>query len=174
MQICTSKTIPLQVGDRAIAINVNALQEDSGWGKSYNQKAFSDAHDVVLVPLFGVYKCESRSAEQLASTTVSQVLSYYAPGLRGVWADSTHERSSSTISPRLQASSLHSEQLVSIISSSPQEITSKLEQENGFANPNDERPTSSISVQVEEMGCKPEQRPNRRWNNCSYVRTHRQ
>ena len=52
VQTCTSKLIPLLHGDRAIAINVRALQEDSGFGKSWDKNAFSDAHDVVLVPLY--------------------------------------------------------------------------------------------------------------------------
>jgi hypothetical protein len=55
VQACTSKKKPLHHGDRAIAINVTALQEESGWGKSYadeeKRQSFSDAHDVVLVPL---------------------------------------------------------------------------------------------------------------------------
>ena len=50
MQSCLSKAIPRH-GDIALAINAIAFQEDSGFGKSYNSDAFSDAHDVVLVPL---------------------------------------------------------------------------------------------------------------------------
>ena len=52
VQVCTSKSIPCHKGDRAVAINVFALQEESFFGKSYQgQQAFTDAHDVVLVPL---------------------------------------------------------------------------------------------------------------------------
>ncbi len=50
LQMCTSKTIPLH-GDSAVAINVHAQQETSGHGISWNNDAFSDAHDVVLVLL---------------------------------------------------------------------------------------------------------------------------
>ena len=50
MQACLSKAIPRH-GDGALAINVVAFQEDSGFGKSWDTNAFSDAHDVVLVPL---------------------------------------------------------------------------------------------------------------------------
>ena len=51
VQVCTSKLVPKHHGDRAVAINVYALPEDSGFGKSWNEGAFTDAHDVVLVPL---------------------------------------------------------------------------------------------------------------------------
>ena len=55
VQTCESKAIPLHHGDTAIAINVLAWQEDSGWGKSHPRqnkpKPFSDGHDVVLIPV---------------------------------------------------------------------------------------------------------------------------
>ena len=52
VQVCTSKTIPRHKGDRAVAINVFALQEESFFGKSYQgMQTFTDDHDVVLVPL---------------------------------------------------------------------------------------------------------------------------
>ena len=35
VQICTSRTIPLHHGDRALVFNAFAVQEDSGWGKSH-------------------------------------------------------------------------------------------------------------------------------------------
>ena len=50
VQTCQSKTIPRH-GDNALVVNAIAFQEESGFGKSYNSKAFTDAHDVVLVPL---------------------------------------------------------------------------------------------------------------------------
>ena len=54
--MCTSKAIPKSHGDRAVAINVHAFQEDSCLGISYKknskQEVFSDAHDAVLVPLY--------------------------------------------------------------------------------------------------------------------------
>jgi hypothetical protein len=50
VQACLSKAIPLP-GDSALAMNVQAFQEDSRFGKSWDKFAFSDAHDVVLVPL---------------------------------------------------------------------------------------------------------------------------
>ena len=55
VQMCASKEMPLHHGDRAIVFNAFAAQENSGWGKSHiranESKPFSDAHDVVLVPL---------------------------------------------------------------------------------------------------------------------------
>ena len=55
VQICRSKTMPRDPGDRAIVFNALALQEESGCGKSYKRHgkpdAFSDHHDVVLVPV---------------------------------------------------------------------------------------------------------------------------
>ena len=50
VQSCQSKAIP-RPGDTALVVNAIAFQEESGFGKSYNIKAFTDAHDVVLVPL---------------------------------------------------------------------------------------------------------------------------
>jgi hypothetical protein len=80
VQVCTSKTIPCHHGDRAIAINVNALQEDSGWGKSHKRSkdlspAFSDAHDVVLVPLFWGGMRTDSSAARPVSSTISDIAS---------------------------------------------------------------------------------------------------
>ena len=55
VQMCKSKTIPINPGDRAVVVNALALQEESGCGKSYKRygkpDAFSDHHDVVLVPV---------------------------------------------------------------------------------------------------------------------------
>ena len=55
VQLCRSKTIPRNRGDRAVVFNALALQEESGCGKSYKRHgkpdAFSDDHDVVLVPV---------------------------------------------------------------------------------------------------------------------------
>ena len=55
VQVCFSKADPISNGDRAIALNVFAAQEPSGWGKSFVRAnkplPFSDAHDVVLVPI---------------------------------------------------------------------------------------------------------------------------
>ena len=55
VQVCTSKPIPFHHGDRAIVFDAFAAQDNSGWGKSHiranEPKPFSDAHDVVLVPL---------------------------------------------------------------------------------------------------------------------------
>ena len=54
VQICTSRAVPRHHGDRAVAINVRALQQDSGFGVSFKgcNNAFSDDHDVVLVPVY--------------------------------------------------------------------------------------------------------------------------
>ena len=49
VQSCQSKAIP-RPGDTTLAVNAIAFQEESGCGKSCNIKAFTDAHDVVLVP----------------------------------------------------------------------------------------------------------------------------
>ena len=55
VQSCRSKTVPRNPGDRAMVFNALALQEESGCGKSYKRHgkpdAFSDNHDVVLVPV---------------------------------------------------------------------------------------------------------------------------
>ena len=55
VQTCRSKTLLRHPGDRAIVFNALALQEESGCGKSYKRHgkpdAFSDYHDVVLVPV---------------------------------------------------------------------------------------------------------------------------
>ena len=50
VQTCHSKAIPRH-GDTALVVNAIAFREDSGFGKIYNPDAFTDAHDVVLVPL---------------------------------------------------------------------------------------------------------------------------
>ena len=50
VQTCQSKAIPRHHGDIAVVVNAIAFQEESYFGKSYNIKAFTDAHDVVLVP----------------------------------------------------------------------------------------------------------------------------
>ena len=50
VQSCQSKAIP-RPGDNALVVNAIAFQEESGFGKSYDNNAFTDAHDVVLVPL---------------------------------------------------------------------------------------------------------------------------
>jgi hypothetical protein len=55
------------INDNAIAINVLATQETSGFGVSWQSKddAFSDAHDVVLVPLhWGNHRESTNSAAQ--------------------------------------------------------------------------------------------------------------
>ena len=51
VQTCQSNTALPRTGDTALVVNAIAFQEESGFGKSYNRDAFSDAHDVVLVPL---------------------------------------------------------------------------------------------------------------------------
>ena len=55
LQICSSKATPRCSSDVAVVFNARAAQEDSGWGKTYIRAAkpppFSDAHDVVLVPI---------------------------------------------------------------------------------------------------------------------------
>ena len=55
VQTCKSKAAPRHPGDRAIVFNALALQEESGYGKSYKRDGkphpFSDHHDVVLVPV---------------------------------------------------------------------------------------------------------------------------
>ena len=71
VQVCTSKAIPIHKGDQAIVFNAYALQEASGWGKSHIHKdkppPFSDAHDVVLVPLCWDDSRTNSSAAQPAS-----------------------------------------------------------------------------------------------------------
>ena len=69
-QICRSKATPRCSSDVALVFNARAAQEDSGWGKTYIRAAkpppFSDAHDVVLVPI-----CWTRRV--LSSTSGNQV-----------------------------------------------------------------------------------------------------
>ena len=59
------KAAPLH-GDTALAVNAIAFQADSGFGNSYNAKAFSDAHGVVLVPLCLIDKRANSSVVQPA------------------------------------------------------------------------------------------------------------
>ena len=66
VQSCESKAIPRH-GDNALVVNAIAFQEESGFGKSYNSKAFTDAHDVVLVPLCLCNKGTHSSVVQPAS-----------------------------------------------------------------------------------------------------------
>ena len=67
VQICRARTMDGHINDNAIAINVLATQETSGFGVSWQSKeeAFSDAHDVVLVPLhWGNHRESTNSAAQ--------------------------------------------------------------------------------------------------------------
>ena len=67
VQICRARPMGGHKGDNAIAINVLATQETSGFGVSWQSKedAFSDAHDVVLVPLhWGNHRESKNSAAQ--------------------------------------------------------------------------------------------------------------
>ena len=48
-------------------MNATAFQEESRFGKSYNPNSFTDAHDVVLVPLHFPYKDTPSSVAQPAS-----------------------------------------------------------------------------------------------------------
>ena len=70
VQICSSKATPRCFGDVAVVFNARAAQEDSGWGKThiraFKPPPFSDAHDVVLVPI-----CWTRRV--LVSTSRAQV-----------------------------------------------------------------------------------------------------
>ena len=66
VQTCKSKDSQLH-GDIALVVNAIAFQEESGFGKSYNPNAFSDAHDVVLVPLCLCNKGTHSSVAQPAS-----------------------------------------------------------------------------------------------------------
>ena len=70
VQVCSSKATPRCVGDVALVFNARAAQEDSGWGKThiraFKPAPFSDAHDVVLVPI-----CWTRRV--LSSTSGNQV-----------------------------------------------------------------------------------------------------
>ena len=99
VQICTSKTIPLHHGDRAIVINAFALHENSGWGKSFSRTAFSDAHDVVFVPLSWAY-CMPTSATSPQREKLS-----FIPVPRGVWATSSSEWPRSTTSAQIEQQS---------------------------------------------------------------------
>ena len=66
VQSCQSKAIP-RSGDTALVVNAIAFQEESGFGKSYNSKAFTDNHDVVLAPLCLCNKGNHSSVAQPAS-----------------------------------------------------------------------------------------------------------
>ena len=66
VQSCESKTDP-RTGDTALVMNATAFQEESRFGKSYNPNSFTDAHDVVLVPLHFPYKDTPSSVAQPAS-----------------------------------------------------------------------------------------------------------
>ena len=73
MQICRSRPEGGNKADNAIAINVRAVQETSGFGRSWQSKkeAFSDGHDVVLVPIQWGNRRESKnSAAQPVSLRV--------------------------------------------------------------------------------------------------------
>lgn len=85
VQVCTSKTIPHHHGDRAIVINAFALQENSGWGKSFSRTAFTDDHDVVFVPLsWAHFMPTSPTSPQLENRS-------FTPMPRCVWAASRPE-----------------------------------------------------------------------------------
>ena len=64
VQICRARPTGGHKGDNAIAINVLATQETSGFGVSWQSKAeaFSDAHDVVLVPVHWGHRRESKNS----------------------------------------------------------------------------------------------------------------
>ena len=66
VQLCESKAAP-RTGDTALVMNATAFQEESRFGKSYNPNSFTDAHDVVLVPLHFPYKDTPSSVAQPAS-----------------------------------------------------------------------------------------------------------
>ena len=73
VQMCNSRLIGGHKGDNAIAMNVRAIQETSGFGISWQskQEACSDAHDVVLVPLHWGNRLNSKnSAAQPVSQSV--------------------------------------------------------------------------------------------------------
>jgi hypothetical protein len=73
VQICRSRSEGGHKGDNAIAINVRAVQETSGFGRSWQSKkeAFSDGHDVVLVPIqWGNGRESKNSAAQPVSVRV--------------------------------------------------------------------------------------------------------
>ena len=71
--VCASETErEITPGDRAVAFNVYAYQESSKWGKNYNAAAFSDAHDVVLVPFWwgNAEKCSADNRSHQPETHV--------------------------------------------------------------------------------------------------------
>ena len=73
--MCKSQDVGGHTRDNAIAINVQALQETSGFGCSWQSKqaVFTDGHDVVLVPLHWGNRRESEnSAAQLVSRSSQQ------------------------------------------------------------------------------------------------------
>ena len=73
VQMCRSRPIGGHKGDNAIAMNVRAIQETSGFGVSWQSKkeAFTDEHDVVFVPLHWGNRRESKnSAAQPVSQSV--------------------------------------------------------------------------------------------------------
>jgi len=97
MQICRSGAMDGHKGDNAIAINVLATQEMSGFGVSFQSKeqAFSDDHDVVLVPLHWGNRRESKnSAAQPASSSTA-----LPPGLEQKSIDSECATDANATSP---------------------------------------------------------------------------
>ena len=82
VQICRSRPEGGYKGDNAIAINVRAVQETSGFGRSWQSKkeAFSDGHDVVLVPIQWGNRRESKNS---AAQPVSQRVRIDARPTRG-------------------------------------------------------------------------------------------
>ena len=100
VQTCTSAKFPRHHGDRAIVLNAFAAQEDSRWGKHYPRagkpEPFSDAHDVVLVPVCW-RRCvspSSSSAAQPACESVHRAAKSQLP--------SAAESSSSAAQPAVQ------------------------------------------------------------------------
>ena len=81
IQICSSKATPRCSSDVALVFNASATQEDSGWGKTYIRAAkpppFSDAHDVVLVPICWTRRPLSSTSSGLETARAAKVRKTY-------------------------------------------------------------------------------------------------
>jgi len=75
VQICRARPMGGHKGDNAIAINVLATQETSHFGVSWQSKedAFSDDHDVVLVPLHWGNRPESNNSAARPVSTIARI-----------------------------------------------------------------------------------------------------
>ena len=93
VQECTSAKFESHHGDRAMVFNAWAVQEDSRWGKNHPRagkpKPFSDAHDVVLVPL-----CWRRYASFSSSSAAQPARESVHPAAESQWLSAAKSSSS--------------------------------------------------------------------------------